>query len=138
MKNAILFVVPLVFWATALAQKTLPLSYEPTVVTIGGAVEVDTFAGRPNFDNIRRGDEPEICWVLKLPKPISVLVSENDEVNESEDNVAELQLTMRNDQFEEYRKFLGRKVKVTGTLFHAVSPHHHTIVLLQVKRIVPG
>lgn len=36
-----------------------------------------------------------------------------------------------------WRRLLGGKVRITGTLFHSHTGHHHTAVLIQASKIEP-
>jgi len=134
----VLFLVLTIRFSLATSARTLDtLSYEPTVVTVVGVVVSDTFAGPPNYESIQAGDEPEVYWVLTPPSPIFVLGLPNDDLNVSESNISALQLVFADvNDYNKYRKFLNSKVKVTGTLFHAISGHHHTKVLLAVTNMV--
>lgn len=119
------------------AQDTL--GYEPSVVTITGVVASDTFPGPPNFESIQAGDSPEDYWVLTLARPVFVSGVPNDDLNVSESNISSLQLVFMNPKdYDKYRKLLNCKVKVTGTLFHAMNGHHHTKVLLAVTIMTAG
>ncbi len=112
--------------------------YEPEVVTLLGKLSLETFPGRPNYEDVRQGDETETCWILNLEGPISVSAkTPQDDFNEVETGVHWLQLVM------DYKTIVPKKtgfkvnknVKVTGTLYHAFSGHHHTRVLLTVQRV---
>ena len=41
-------------------------SYEPAVVALHGTLVRKTFAGPPNYHDIRKGDEAETYWLLNL------------------------------------------------------------------------
>ncbi|MBI5019940.1 MAG: DUF4431 domain-containing protein [Ignavibacteriales bacterium] len=111
------------------------LRYEPAVVTLTGVIERQIFPGRPNYKSIKNGDEPETCWILKLQRSVCVAASDTDQVNETEYNVKRMHLVLQQHQYKSYHKLLGRKVIVTGTLFHSITGHHHTRVLLTTKEI---
>jgi hypothetical protein len=118
------------------AQSEGCLKYEPELVKVSGFIERDTFPGRPNYESIKGRDKSEIYWILKLPKSICVIGKPNDYVNESEDNILKLQLVLTDKQYKQYHKFLGHKVIVSGTLFHSISAHHKTTVLINVVKMV--
>ncbi len=105
------------------------LSYEPATVTLNGKITRKTFAGPPNYESIKKGDAPETYWILQLAKPVCV----NGE--EPEKNVSDIQLVLSEKQYAQYEGLLGKRVFVTGTLFHAETGHHHTDVLLKVRGI---
>jgi hypothetical protein len=57
--------------------------------------------------------------------------------SEAEKNVINLQLVFLEGQkqYNKYSSLQGRRVAVTGTLFHASTGHHHTKVLFTVTSI---
>jgi len=88
-----------------------------------GKIGLEVFPGRPNFESIKEGDEPEQAWILTV---------------ESAKKKEEFQLVVL-DSFEQkfaiLRKCLGKKVVVEGSVWEACSPHHHTAFLITVKTI---
>src|SRR5271169_3126831 len=54
------------------------LSYESSVVTLNGTIIRKTFPGPPNYESVRRGDKPEVYWLIVLSRPICV---DKDELN---------------------------------------------------------
>lgn len=110
------------------------LTYESQTVVLTGTMKRHTFPGPPNYESVVKGDAAEIVWVLHLAKP--VCVSANND-SEEEKNVSDLQLVFEEGQkqYDRYRRLLGRRVSVTGTLFHAQTGHHHARVLLTVQEI---
>jgi hypothetical protein len=125
-----------IFGNVLFAQSKDCLKYEPKLVKVSGVVERDTFSGRPNYESIKDGDEIEVYWILKLSKSICVIGKPGDDINESEDNIVELQLVMTENQYKQYRGFIGHKVIVSGTLFHSITAHHKTTVLINVVKMV--
>lgn len=114
------------------AQKCV--AYEPETVSLSGTIKRHTFAGPPNYQSIAKGDQPEQVWVLHLVRPTCVSARGDQE---EEKNVSDLQLvfTEAEKDYRRYRSFVGRRVTINGTLFHAHTGHHHTKVLLTVNRI---
>ena len=107
------------------------VSYEPDTVALTGTILRHTFPGPPNYESVAKGDQPERVWVLHLAAPMCVSASSDWE---KETGVSQVQLVITDD-FSQYRKFLGRKVVVSGTLYRAHTGHHHTKVLLTVSDI---
>lgn len=126
------------FCAPLLAEQRDTLSYETTIVKVSGTIKQDTFPGPPNYRSIKLGDEREIYWILNLVHPVYVKGTSGNEINESESNVTQMQLVLQQDQYNSYRKLIGRKVIVIGTLFHSITGHHRTNVLMIVKSISAG
>jgi hypothetical protein len=122
----------IVFSIQAAAQNCL--SYDTDSVKLTGTISRKTFPGPPNYESIRRGDKPETYWVLHLSSPICTTASVDDD---AESGVTDLQLILTQKQYALYKKFVGRKARVTikGKLSHAITGHHHTPVLLEVVSI---
>jgi len=109
------------------------LEYEPKVVRLSGVIVRETHPGRPNYESIANGDEPETIWVLKLKNAICVLAS--DDINVEADNEKEIQLVLEAEQYRRYRRLLGQRVTVSGKLFHSHTGHHHKTLLLKTDGI---
>ena len=118
----------------ASAQRQECLGYDPEVVQLIGTINKQTFPGPPNYESIRNGDKPETYWVLHLPDTVCTQPSAD---NDGEYKVTDLQLILTRKQYALYRKFLGRRVNVTGKLSHAITGHHHTPVLMEVIDVSP-
>lgn len=107
------------------------VSYEPDVVVLKGTIRRHTFPGPPNYESVAKGDLAETVWLLHLTRPICVSASSDWE---KETGVSGLQLVFANSS--EYDKsLLGRRVVVTGTLYHQHTGHHHTKMLIKVSSI---
>lgn len=108
--------------------------YDSDIVKLNGTISTHVFPGPPNYESVAKGDAREQAWVLQLSKPICTSASVDVE---AEKDVKDLQLVFPEGQkqYDEYRSLKGRRVVVTGTLFHAETGHHHTKVLLTVTDI---
>ena len=113
------------------------LSYEPAALTLSGKITRKTFAGPPNYESIKRGDEPETYWILRLARPICVNADKNMPGGAGlEKNVSDMQLVFSDgSQYVRRKGLLGKQVIVSGKLSHAITGHHHTNVLLAVADI---
>jgi hypothetical protein len=130
-KRFILMPCLLILAANVVQAEQACLKYGPEVVTLRGKVKRVVFPGRPNYESIKDGDEPERYWVLFLPTAVCVRGDEKDDPNaETEKGVKEMQLML--ESYDTYRHLLGKTVSVSGTLMRAITGHHHTAVLLQV------
>jgi len=111
------------------------LSYEPATVSLTGRISKKTFAGRPNYESIEKGDEPVTYWVLRLAKPACVSSGSRDDdpINVTERDVSDVQLVLTSTQYSRFKKMIGGRVAVKGKLFHAHTGHHFTTVLLTVE-----
>jgi len=116
--------------------------YDDAQVTLVGSLDLQTFPGPPNYENISGGDEEERHFYLKLNAPIDVLTrstKNSEDVDESEKNVKILQLVISEKDNILWKKFRdageGARVKIIGTLFHRFSGHHHSRVLFSVEKM---
>ena len=113
------------------------LSYSPDEVKLTGKIRIRTFPGPPNYESVRRGDMPEVTWILHLNQPVCVKRGQDNEFDVSERNVRDVQMALDQEQYTKWRKFARSRARVvvTGTLFHAHTGHHHTEVLIDVSSI---
>jgi hypothetical protein len=72
MKHAAITVVASLATPLATPAKSDCLSYEPSRVSIQGALNRVIFPGPPNFQDVERGDKPEPYFVLQLQQPVCV------------------------------------------------------------------
>ena len=100
-------------------------------VTLEGTLLTSTADASITFDE-KAHDFP----ALKLDKPISVLCSHKETDCTPETGVILLQLVLRPQQMEQFKKLKGKSVKVRGTLFHSDNGHHFTSVLIDVQEII--
>ncbi len=109
------------------------VSYEPSTVRITGVLERRTDAGRPNYESISRGDEPETGYYLRLATPLCVQSAGSDTtLNQRRANVRLVQLLVDSAGYAQLRPHIGRTLTLSGTLSSAVTGHHHAPVVLQV------
>jgi hypothetical protein len=120
--TALVFMLPLV--ASAREFKT-----EPTVVELSGRFECPPFTEE---ETAKQG----VFYTIHLDTPIDVA---SDEYGNQVKGIDMLQLVFLGTP-EETRMLvdgLGQKrIRVTGTLFHAITGHHRTKVLVTVNTIV--
>jgi hypothetical protein len=96
------------------------LRYEPATVTLTGDVTVKPFPGGTH--------EP----ILKLAEPLCVDGTPKASYDsKSEKNIAEVQMVFADYPFGS--QWHGKRVTVTGKLFHAFTQAHRTKVLLMVR-----
>jgi len=113
------------------------LKYEPEIVVLAGTMKRHNFPGPPNYESVRNGDALEVYWLLHLAKPVCVeSLTQQERVNEPETGVSSIQILISG--YGQYRHLLGKRVKVTGTLFHQITGHHHTKVLINASNIEPA
>ncbi len=120
-------------------QQAAPcLRYGSGEVTIQGELSRRTFPGPPNYESVAAGDSAETAILVTLASPVCVTPdsasASPDDVFEND--VHEIQLAVAADSvWRQLGQVRGQRVAVTGTLFHAISGHHHTRVLLWATRV---
>jgi hypothetical protein len=125
----------LCFFMTPVFAKNQTVYYEPKIVTLIGNIKLKTFPGPPNYESIEAGDDAETCPYLFLDYPIDVAITNNDTDPEAvaEKNVKIMQIAA-DEEFSNWswsnKKYVNKHVKVTGTLYHNLTAHHHTRVLI--------
>jgi Domain of unknown function (DUF4431) len=133
------FLVPLILlFVVSFSANAKPLqsclSYEPATVNLQGKITRKTFAGPPNYENVKKGDTPEPYWILSLTRPICVNADEKMGERQ-EKKVSKIQLFLTEEQYAKYKGLLGKCVEISGKLWPAHTGHHHTNVLLTVAGI---
>lgn len=96
-----------------------------------GKVITETHYGPPGYGEDPKHDSKEHFYMLLLDKPINVIADINDEVSTTTNDVTKIQLVPNCDMNDGY---LNKYVKLTGQFFYWFTGHHHTEVLLDVKR----
>jgi Domain of unknown function (DUF4431) len=112
------------------------LSYSGRV-QLDGVLERKTFPGPPNYESVEAGDAPETAWILKLKQTACVMEGDRNQENIAVPAVTEIQLVMTPDQYREHAAQVGRHITVSGELFHSVTGHHHTEILLDKVELLP-
>ncbi len=105
--------------------------YETQKVALTGTLIEKTFYGPPGYGEDPKHDVKEPVYILKLQRPITAVPDKQDTTNERHDNVTEVQVV--NMKQLPLKSFLKKKVTVTGTLFSAITGHHHTQVLISAE-----
>jgi Domain of unknown function (DUF4431) len=108
------------------------LAYEDTV-TLHGRLRREVHPGRPNYESIVDGDEPEPGFYLHLPTPacFRAATSEGARLDEDRDSVTRIQLVLDAAGYARLRPALGDTLTLHGTIFSSITGHHHAPVLLQ-------
>jgi hypothetical protein len=113
------------------ANATDCLKYEPDVVALTGLLHRATFPGKPNFESVANGDEPETGFYLTLKQRICTQQDSGPD-RQGHDAVTEVQLVLTPEQYDLLRPQIGKQVVLRGQLFSSFTGHHHTDVLLRV------
>jgi hypothetical protein len=142
-KLTVLFLIVYFFIPTTFAKNQI-VYYEPKIVTLTGMIKFKTFPGPPNYESIEAGDDAETCPYLFLDHTVDVVVPEDDanSEDEPEKNLKVMQIAVDEETSNwswSKNKYVGKHVRVTGTLYHSLTGHHHTRVLIDAKHfaVVP-
>jgi hypothetical protein len=120
---------PLSLSARPLQAGCLP--YGPDSVSVAGILERRTYPGRPNYARIAEGDEPETGFYLRLSKPVCTIADTTAPDAPNLRGVRLVQLVLDSTGYAALRPRLGQRVVLRGTLFGALTGHHHAPRLLQ-------
>jgi hypothetical protein len=126
------------FTVTSVQAEELCASFAPDEVTIRGTLERHVFPGPPEYDDLTAGDEPEVGFYLALAEPLCVTGNDDDEGVGVEDDLRLIQLVLDQEDYDKLRPYLSETVTLKGTLFSALTGHHHSQVLLQQVQLLEG
>jgi len=104
--------------------------FERDSVALRGQVIRRVYPGRPNYESVRGGDEPDTVFVLRLASPLCMSASP---AGEAQPAVTEVQLYFAEGDARAVHAMRGRKVVLRGTLEEWTLGWHHLPVLLHVR-----
>lgn len=131
-----LFGLLLVNSFAASAQEKRWLSYDPAVVELEGRLTVQSKYGPPNYGENPKTDAKVRVPILLLTTPVNVRGNPEDKYFDklSVAGLRQMQLII----FPigtPYEQYVGKKVVVKGTLFHAFAGQHYTKAVMDVRSI---
>ena len=85
------------------------------------------FPGPPNYESVTSGDKPITRWYLQLPWPACFAEHRY---------LTRFQLSLTPQEVELYRQFLGKEIKVKGTLEEGVPGAQTTSLVVKVSSLV--
>ncbi len=131
---AVAFVLAPCLRAQTTPQEKTWLSYKPAVVELQGKLNFVTKYGPPNYGENPKTDRKVKVLILVLSKAVNVRGDPNSDLNsESVEGVKQVQLAIKPGIA--YKQFVGKHVKAKGTLFHSITGHHYTRVLMDMLEI---
>lgn len=131
---ATLFALLLVPGFQTVGQDRHWLSYD-SAIELEGKITEEWKYGPPNFGENPKTDAKVRVAVLILSKPVSVRGKPQDPINtESVEGIRRIQLHVF-DLKTPLKQFIGRRVVVNGTLFHAHTGGHYTDVVMDIRSI---
>ena len=113
------------------------LNYDDPSITLSGSVFTRIYFGPPNYGENPAQDRREGAYLLLLDSPVCVNASAHPEQdnNSLERDVILIQLAAVTIQPEVMEKALGKRATVRGLLYHRMTGHHRTQVLMDVREI---
>ena len=109
--------------------------YDPEVVQLTGRLFTLTAYGPPNYGEDPDTDSLETVPVLWLDHPICVDEDlRNYGASPAERDVKSIQLVHSSSGAKFRPNLVGRHISVSGKLFHGISGHHRTEVLMSVDK----
>lgn len=111
---------------------TTCLAYEPDTVTISGTLVRRTYPGPPNYESLERGDKPETHFYLVPVTSLCTRSGAEPDINPRKSDIKLVQLVVDSAGHTQLRPYLDTLVTLRGTLFSAITGHHHAPLLLRV------
>jgi len=109
------------------------LSYSGQV-TVSGILSEHTYAEQPNYESIARGDAAATYYFVSPHRPFCMTEGiDHDGLEPADAKVTRVQLVFGEDAASSYaalRSQLSHEVACTGSLYHSMSGHHHSPILL--------
>jgi hypothetical protein len=115
----------------AQTKRTPCFRYGPDTVRVSGKLARHMYYGAPGYGEDPKHDEKEVGFYLDLAAPACTAAG-SDDVDVPKANIRRIQLVLDQAGYDALRPFLGKQVTLRGTLFGAITGHHHTPVLLNV------
>ncbi len=109
------------------------LHYGPDTVLVSGQLARYTFYGAPGFGEDPAHDVKERGFYLDLQKTVC-MASGRDDGDVAKAGIRRIQLVLDSAGYAQLRPFLGKHISIRGTLFGAITGHHHAPVLLDVVK----
>jgi hypothetical protein len=126
---AALLLAPLHSAALSQSRQAACYRYDSDSAALSGRVIRRVYPGRPNYESVKAGDEPDTVFVLQLLKPLCTAASPDHDAH----TVREVQLYFSRDDAAAIRTLCGKSATFHGTLTGAVWGWHHLPVLFHVR-----
>lgn len=108
------------------------LKYEPERVALTGTLILRSSYGPPNYGEDPKTDSIETQGLVLLDEAICV---EESRALGFESEKDQLLITLVPPTGVDFSGYTNKRVQVAGTLFHALTGHHRTLVLMTVEKI---
>lgn len=107
--------------------------YAPESVVVEGILEENT-GFTPSKEGDPKSDNKELYYVIWPSQPLNVLVKQGTEKGITTNELGVDRIQLAGDVLS-ITPFLNKKVRINGTLTHAVTVHHFTKVILNINKI---
>ncbi len=132
MLAALCTVAPAAAWARC-------LPWEPDPVTLVGVLEARELPGPPGYRSIARGDSLVTIYFVELDEPVCVKEDlESSLPRKSHHGVTTVQLSIAETARGSIAALVGRRVRLTGTIFSGTTGHYRTPIALHVTSFRGG
>ena len=113
------------------------LNYDDSSVTLSGTIFTRTYFGPPNYGEHPESDARENAWLLLLDAPICVAGSSHPDLdnNSPERDQILIHLAAIHMDATLLERAVGKRATVRGSLFHRLTGHHRTPVLMDVYEV---
>jgi hypothetical protein len=85
------------------------------------------YPGPPDYESVTSGDKPVTRWYLQLQWPACFAEYRH---------LTRFQLALKPEELDRYRQFLGKEIRVKGTLKEGVPGRHTTPLVVSVSSLV--
>ena len=108
-------------------------SSNPCLLT--GSLEIHTYPGRPNYQDIKKGDEKETGLYLKLDQPIRIHFKDWVDGRESSTTEQVTLMQLAGEFSDKFYRIAKNKnhVSMNAPVFEWQNGHHHTHFLISAK-----
>ncbi len=113
------------------------LNYDDPAVELSGTVFSRNYFGPPGYGETPAKDTRERATLLLLDAPVCLRASPNPELdnNSYEGNLIVVQLAAVHVKPEALKTVQGHRALVRGRLYHAITGHHRTPVVMDVYSV---
>jgi hypothetical protein len=112
-----------------------------SLIQLQGNIELETFAGPPNYESIENGDQELKYWILTVKPPINCAYRfdmEKEEMFFMKGIFDRFQLVYGNSELFKEAEESGREVSVSGELMSGHTGYHQTdfLIFLEDNKLV--
>src|SRR5437773_9398265 len=107
---------------TPLSDSTPCYRYDRDTISLAGTLTWRIYPGRPNYESVEQGDQPDTVVVLQLKQPFCTQASDDFDGHQA---VREVQLIVPWEDFHFIVRRPKSRARLAGTLSGAVWGWHH-------------